>query len=37
MFTIVASYNLIRLFNLIKINNIDLHSVISAIKFISLT
>lgn len=37
MFTIVASYNLIRLFNLIKENKMDLHSVISAIKFISLT
>ena len=36
MFTIVASYNLIRLFNLIKINKMDLHSVISAIRFISL-
>ncbi len=37
MFTIVASYNLIRLFNLIKENKMDLHSVISSIKFISLT
>lgn len=37
MFTIVASYNLIRLFNLIKENKMDLYSVISAIKFISLT
>ena len=37
MFTIVASYNLIRLFNLIKEKNMDLHSVISSIKFISLT
>ena len=37
MFTIVASYNLIRLFNLIKVNKMDLHSVISSIKFISLT
>ena len=37
MFAIVASYNLIRLFNLIKINKMDLNSVISAIKFISLT
>ena len=36
MFTIVASYNLIRLFNLIKENDIDLHSVISSIRFISL-
>ena len=36
MFTIVASYNLIRLFNLIKINKIDLFSVISSIRFISL-
>ena len=34
MFTIVASYNLIRLFNLIKMNKMDLHSVISSIKFI---
>ena len=37
MFTIVASYNLIRLFDLIKINKIDLFSVISSIRFISLT
>ena len=37
MFAIVASYNLIRLFNLIKEKNMDLHSVISSIKFISLT
>ena len=37
MFTIVASYNLIRLFNIIKEKNMDLHSVISSIKFISLT
>ena len=37
MFTIVASYNLIRLFNLIKEKDMDLHSVISSIKFISLT
>ena len=37
MFTIVASYNLIRLFNLIKEKNMDLHSVIRLIKFISLT
>ena len=37
MFTIVASYNLIRLFNLIKEKNMDLYSVISLIKFISLT
>ena len=37
MFTIVASYNLIRLFNLIKVNKMDLHSVISSIKFISLS
>ena len=36
MFTIVASYNLIRLFNLIKINKMDLFSVISSIRFISL-
>ena len=37
MFTIVASYNLIRLFNLIKENKMDLFSVISAIQFISQT
>ena len=37
MFAIVASYNLIRLFNLIKINKMDLNSVINAIRFISLT
>ena len=37
MFTIVASYNLIRLFNLIKEKNMDLHSVISSINFISST
>ena len=37
MFTIVASYNLIRLFNLIKENKMDLYSVISVIQFISLT
>ena len=37
MFTIVASYNLIRLFNLIKEKNMDLNSVISSIRFISLT
>ena len=36
MFTIVASYNLIRLFNLIKINKMDLFSVISSIRFIFL-
>ena len=36
MFTIVASYNLIRLFNLIKINKMDLFSVISSIRSISL-
>ena len=36
MFTIVSSYNLIRLFNLIKEKNMDLHSVISSIRFISL-
>ena len=36
MFTIVASYNLIRLFNIIKEKNMDLHSVISSIRFISL-
>lgn len=37
MFTIVASYNLIRLFNLIKENKMDLYSVISTIQFISQT
>ena len=38
MFTIVASYNLIRLFNMIKDKkNMDLNSVISGIQFISLT
>ena len=37
MFTIVASYNLIRLFNLIKEKNMDLYSVISSINFISST
>lgn len=37
MFTIVASYNLIRLFNLIKENKMNLYSVISSIKFIALT
>ena len=37
MFAIIASYNLIRLFNLIKINKMDLNSVINAIRFISLT
>ena len=37
MFTIVASYNLIRIFNIIKEKNMDLHSVISAIRFISQT
>lgn len=37
IFTIVASYNLIRLFNLIKKNKMDLYSVISAIQFISQT
>ena len=37
MFTIVALYNLIRLFNLIKENKMDLFSVISAIHFISKT
>ena len=37
MFTIVASYNTIRLFNLIKENKMDLCSVISAIRFISMT
>ena len=35
MFTIVASYNIIRLFYLIKENEMDLFSVISAIRFIS--
>ena len=37
MFTIVASYDLIRLFNLIKENKMDLYSVISSIRFISST
>ncbi len=37
MYTIAASYNLIRLNNLIKENNMDLYSVISSIRFISLT
>lgn len=37
IFTIVASYNLIRLFNLIKKNNMDLCSAIITIRFISLT
>ena len=37
IFTIVASYNLIRLFNLIKDNKMNLYTVISSIKFISLT
>ena len=36
MFTIVASYNLIRLFSLIKENKIDLFSVINSIRFIAL-
>ena len=36
MFTIVASYNLIRLFSLIKENEMDLFSVISSIRFIAL-
>ena len=35
MFTIVASYNLIRIFNLIKGNKMDLYSVISAIHSIT--
>ncbi len=37
MFTIVASYNAIRLFNLVEGNKMDLYSVISAIRFISMT
>ena len=37
MYTIIASYNLIRLFNLIKEKKMDFYSIISAIKFISLT
>ena len=37
MFTIVASYNLIRLFSLIKENKLDLFSVISSIRFIALS
>ena len=36
MFTIVASYNLIRLFGIIKENKMDLFSVISSIRFIAL-
>ena len=35
MFTIVVSYNMIRLFNLIKENEMDLFSVINAIRYIS--
>ena len=35
MFNIVASYNTIRLYNLIKEKNMNLHSVISTIKTIS--
>ena len=35
MFTIVTSYNMIRLYNLIKENELDLFSVISAIRYIS--
>ena len=37
MFTIVAAYDLIRLFNLIKEHELDLYSVISSINFIALT
>ena len=37
MFTIVASYNAIRLFNLVGENKMDLYSVISAIRFIAMT
>ena len=37
IFTIVSSYNLIRLHNLIKENNMDFYSVINSIEFISLT
>jgi len=37
IFTIAASYNPIRLFDLINENEMDLHSAIGAIKFISLT
>ena len=35
MFAIVASYNLIRFFNLIKEKNMSLHSVINSIRYIS--
>ena len=37
MFTIVATYNLIRFHNLIKEHKLDLHSVISSIRFISMS
>ena len=37
MFTIVAAYNLIRFHNLIKEHKLDLHSVISSIRFISMS
>ena len=37
IFTIVTAYDLIRAFNLIKEHELDLYSVISSIKFISLT
>ena len=35
-FTIVAAYDLIRLFNLIKEHELDIYSIINSIKFISL-
>ena len=37
MFTIVAAYNLIQFHNLIKEHKLDLHSVISSIRFISMS
>ena len=36
MYTIVAAYNLIRFFNIIKEGNLDLYPVISSIRFISM-
>ena len=36
MYTIVAAYNLIRFFNLIKEHDLDLNSVIRSIRFISM-
>ena len=37
MFCIVASYNLIRLFNIIKDEKIDLYQVINSIRHIALS